>query len=132
MLFIIVIIALFIRCSHQLLVRTHHNNFSATLYEALYWSSCVDFERLTYFVIVLPFSCQCFSCVKTIQLIFVANLMTGFYLGSALAWNWLSTCLYYLVFINVLPFNRTFVMFLLRTALESNQVLTDVFKNVNM
>ena len=56
--------------------------------------------------------------------------MTGFYVGLALAWKRLSTYLYYLVFINMSPFNRRFVMFLLRAVLESNQVLTDVFKNV--
>ena len=58
--------------------------------------------------------------------------MTGFYVGLVLAWKRLSTYLYYLVFINMSPFNRRFVMFLLRTVLESNQVLTDVFKNVKM
>ena len=55
--------------------------------------------------------------------------MTGFYVGLALAWKRLSIYLYYLVIINMLSFNRRFVMFLLLTVLESNQVLTDVFKN---
>ena len=62
----------------------------------------------------------------------VTNLMTGFSVGLALAWNRLSICLYYLVIINMLSFNRRFGMFLLRTALENNQVLTDVLKNVKM
>ena len=55
--------------------------------------------------------------------------MTGFYAGLALAWKRLSIYLYYLVIINMLSFNRRFVMFLLLTVLESNQVLTDEFKN---
>ena len=58
--------------------------------------------------------------------------MTGFYVGLVLAWKSLSTNLYYLVFIKMLPFNGRFVMFLLWTSLESNQVLTDVFKNVKV
>ena len=57
---------------------------------------------------------------------------TGFYVGLVLAWKKLNTYLYYLVFINILPFNREFVMFLLWIGLESNQILTDVFKNVKM
>ena len=44
----------------------------------------------------------------------------------------LSIYLYYLVFINMLSFNGRFAMFLLRNVLESNQVLTDVFKNVKI
>ena len=79
-----------------------------------------------------PFSCQCFFCVETIQKNCVVNLMTGFYVGLVLAWKRLNTYLYYLVFINMLPFNRRVVIFLLWTGLESNQVLTDVFKNVKM
>ena len=55
--------------------------------------------------------------------------MTGFYAGLALTWKRLSIYLYYLVIINMLSFNRRFVMFLLLTVLESNQVLTDEFKN---
>ena len=39
---------------------------------------------------------------------------------------------YYLVIIDVLFFNRSFVIFLLRAVLESNQVLAYVFKNVKM
>ena len=58
--------------------------------------------------------------------------MIGFYVGLVLAWKRLSTYLYYLVFINMLPFNRRFLMFLLRTVLEGNQVLTVVFKRVKM
>ena len=40
--------------------------------------------------------------------------------------------LYYLVIINMLPFNRRFLMLFLGTVLENNQLLTDVFKNVKM
>ena len=58
--------------------------------------------------------------------------MTGFYVGLVLTWKRLNTYLYYLVFINIIPFNRRFLMFLLWTGLESNQVLTDAFKNVKM
>ena len=58
--------------------------------------------------------------------------MTGFNVGLALAWKRLCSYLYYLVFIDMLSFNRRFVMFFLRTVLESNQVLTDVLKNVKM
>ena len=55
-----------------------------------------------------------------------------FYVVLALAWKRLSTYLYFLVFINMLSFNRMFVMFLLQTVVESNQVLTDVFKYVKI
>ena len=58
--------------------------------------------------------------------------MTGFYVRLALAWKRLSIYLFYLVFIKMLFFDRRFVMFLLRTVLESNQDLTDVFKNVKI
>ena len=47
-----------------------------------------------------PFLCQCFSCIETIQLICVANRVTGFYMGLTLAWKRLSIYLYYLVIIN--------------------------------
>ena len=60
-------------------------------------------------------------------------MMTDFfYVVLALAWKRLSTYLYFLVFINMLSFNRMFVMFLLQTVVESNQVLTDVFKYVKI
>ena len=66
-------------------------------------------------------------------MICVANLVTGFFcVGLALAWRSLDTYLHYLVFINMLSFNRRFVMFLFQTVLENNQVLTYVFKNVKM
>ena len=65
-------------------------------------------------------------------MICVATLMIGFSVGLVLAWKRLSTYFYYLVFINMLPFNREFVMFLLWISLGNNQVLTDVFKNVKM
>ena len=55
--------------------------------------------------------------------------MTGFYVRLVLAWKRLSTYIYYLVFINVLPFIRRFLMFLLWTVLQSNQVLN--YLNVN-
>ena len=58
--------------------------------------------------------------------------MTGFYVRLALAWKRLSIYLFYLVFIEMLFFDRRFVMFLLRTVLKSNQDLTDVFKNVKI
>ena len=118
-------LAIFIHCSHQVLVQTHHNYFSATLYQLLCWLWEVYLFRYCW-----PFLCQCLSCVETIQLICIANLKTGFYVGLALAWKRLSSYLYDLVFINLSPFNCRFVMVLLRTVLESNQVSTDVFKNV--
>ena len=50
----------------------------------------------------------------------------------ALGWKRLSIYLYYLVIVNMLSFNRRFVIVLLRTILERNQILTEVFKNVKM
>ena len=64
-LFIIVITALFILHSHQLLVRTHHNNFRITLYRALRWSCCADFERLRQvglLILLAFFMSMVFSC----------------------------------------------------------------------
>ena len=72
------------------------------------------------------------SCAESIQLICIANFITSFYVGLALALKRLSIYLYYLVFIKILCFNHRFVMFLLQTIHKSNQVLTDVFKNVKM
>ena len=89
-------------------------------------------RRVYLFRYYWPFSCACFSCVEIIQLICVANRVTGFYVGLALAWKRLSIYLYYLVITNMLSFNRRFVMFLSRTVLQSNQALTDVFKNVKI
>ena len=57
-----------------------------------------------------PFSCQCSSCVQTIQLICITNWVTGFYVGLVLVWKKLSIYLYDLVIINMLPFNRRFVI----------------------
>ena len=79
-----------------------------------------------------PFSWPCFSCVEIIQLTCVANRVTGFYVGLALAWKRLSIYLYYLVITSMLSFNGKFVIFLSRTVLESNQALIDVFKNMKM
>ena len=50
----------------------------------------------------------------------------------ALAWKRLSTYVYFLVLINMLSFNHMFVMFLIQTVVESNQVLTDAFKYVKI
>ena len=50
----------------------------------------------------------------------------------AFTWKRLSIYPYYLVIINMLFFNRKLVTFILRTVLESNQVLTYVFKNVKI
>ena len=50
----------------------------------------------------------------------------------ALGWKRLSIYLYYLVIVNMLSFNRRFVIVLLRTILERNQILTEVSKNVKM
>ena len=66
------------------------------------------------------------------QLIWVINQVTVFYMRLALGWKRLSIYLYYLVIVNMLSFNRRFVIALLRTILERNQILTEVFKNVNM
>ena len=57
-----------------------------------------------------PFSCQCSSCVQTIQLICITNWVAGFYVGLVLVWKKLSIYLYDLVIINMLPFNRRFVI----------------------
>ena len=57
-LFIIVIIAIFLRCSYQLLVRTHHNNFSATFYWALY-----DLVYLFIFPFVIKIQRNFINCI---------------------------------------------------------------------
>ena len=89
-------------------------------------------KRVQLFRYCWPFSCQCSSCVETIQLICAANRVIGFYIELALAWKRLIIYLYYLVIINILPFNRRFAIFLFRTVLESNQILTNISKNVKM
>ena len=53
-------------------------------------------------------------------------------MGLMLAWKRLGIYPYYLVIINMLVFNSSFVASLLQTVLESNQVLAYVFKNVKM
>ena len=119
---IIIIIAICIRFSHELLAPTHNNNFSTTLYWALYWRCCADFERqrqarlLISLMLVFSMS-MLFLCWKL-----RFNRVTGFYVGLALAWKRLSTCLYfyYLVVINMISFNLRFVMFLLRKVLYKN------------
>ena len=131
----IIIIATFIHCSHQLLVGTHHNNFSATLYWALYWSSCAFLRgkgrRVYLFRFCWSFHVNAFLVLKSCTWL-ALQMGDQFYVGLALAWKMLSIYLYYLVIINMLSFNRRVVMFLLRTALESNQILTDLFKNMKI
>ena len=73
-----------------------------------------------------------FSPVETSQLICIANQLIGFFMGSTLAWRRLSIYPYYQVIYNMLFFNRRFVTFLLRTVLDSKQVLVYVIKNVKM
>ena len=58
------------------------------------------------------FSCQCFSCGETSQLICIANRVTAFYVRLMLAWEKLNIYSYYLVIINLLSSNCKFVTFL--------------------
>ena len=70
-------------------------------------------ERQVYlFFYCWPFSSQCF-----------VNWMAGFCMRLALAWNRPSIYLYWLITLNMLSSNRRFVLFLLQTVLERNQVL---------
>ena len=89
-------------------------------------------RRVYLFRFCWSFSCQCLSGAEIIHLTCAANRVTSFYVRLALAREMLSIYLYYLVIINMLSFNRRVVMFLLRTALESNQILTGVFKNMKI
>ena len=100
--------------------------------EVIALTSIGEDKRVYLFRYCWSFSCQCSSCVETIQLICVENWVTGFYVPLALAWKRLSINLYNLVIINMLSFNHRFVIFLLQTILESNQILTNVFKNVKV
>ena len=61
--------------------------------------ACIEFVVLTLrvkdrqvylFCYCWPFSCQSFSCVATLQLISIANRVTGFYAGLLLVWKRLS------------------------------------------
>ena len=89
-------------------------------------------RRVYLFCYCPPFSSQCSSNIETIQLIWVINRVTGLYMRLALGWKRLSIYLYYLVIVNMLSSNRRFVIVLLRTILERNQILTEVSKNVKM
>ena len=76
-------------------------------------ASCLfELEQVYLFCYCWPFSSQCF-----------VNWMVGFCMRLALAWNRPSIYLYWLVTLNMLSSNRRFVLFLLQTVLERNQVL---------
>ena len=98
-----------ISCLFELIAKTQ---FIATLYWALYWSCCADFDRERQagllISLLLTFFMSMLSCVEIIQLICVANRVTSFFVGLASAWKRLSIYLYYLAIIHMLSFNYRF------------------------
>ena len=131
-LFVIVITAIFILCSHQLLVQTHRNTFRTALYGVVLLTLRGKARQVNLFRYCWPFSYQCFSLVEASQLICVANQQTGCCMRLTLPCKRISIYPYYLIIVNLLFFNCRFIMFLLRTLLESNQVLAYVFKNIKI